>query len=210
CRSVLQIRRQPVLRRSFPRGIIVPVPRRMAVFGLTAAFHENRNRSCGECHQFHEPGMIAGQGYVFDPARSGGPESCVACHDGNEKTAMLSEGHRMAADLYHSNLPEMIGLSASESCLLCHAEEQSVQIAGLEPTSVPRFSSHRMHPVGPVKHSGEFRNGVKVREVLDPRLRISDNRIECHTCHQLTSNTKNRLVDLGSPQALCLACHEFE
>jgi len=178
--------------------------------GISAAFHEDDNRTCGECHQFHDPGMISAQGNVFAPVQSGGPGSCIACHYGSEKTAFLSEGHRMAADLYHSNLPEMIGLTSSEGCLLCHAEEQSVPIAGLDPTIVPRFASHRMHPIGPIERTGDFRNGARIRQVLDPRLRLYDNRIECHTCHQLTNLDKNRLVDLGSPEALCLGCHEFE
>jgi predicted CXXCH cytochrome family protein len=178
--------------------------------GSAAAFHEDGNRSCGDCHRFHEPGMIEVQGSVFAPARSAGPESCVACHDGGGSTAMLSEGHQLAAAMYHSNDPVLTGLNASESCLLCHAEGVSARVASLETIDVPRFSRHRMHPVGEVKRQNEFRNGVKVRRVFDPQIRLHDNRIECYTCHQLASGTKNRLIDLGSPQALCLACHEFD
>ena len=178
--------------------------------GLAAVFHENPNRSCGDCHLFHEPGMISASGNIFAPGQSAGPEVCSACHDGSSRMDALSEGHRLAAGLYHSNYAAMSGLTPSESCLLCHSEEQSITIDGLDAAAVPRFNRHRMHPVGPIERRADFRNGVRVRRELDPRLRLMGDRMECQTCHQLTATTKNRLIDLGSPQALCLSCHEFE
>jgi predicted CXXCH cytochrome family protein len=177
---------------------------------LSVVFHRDKSRSCSDCHLFHETNMINAAGNVFAPAQSGGPGSCEACHDGNEEAAFTSEGHQLAARLYHSNFPEMIGLNASETCLLCHAEEQSEPIASLDPMAIPRFTRHVMHPIGPIKVAGGITGGGRIREVIDPRLRIFNGRIECHTCHQLSSATKNRLVDLGSPEALCLGCHEFD
>ena len=178
--------------------------------GLAAAFHQNPNRPCGDCHLYHEPGMISAAGNVFSPTQSAGPDVCSACHDGTGRMDMLSEGHRLAAGLYHSNYPAIAGLTSSESCLLCHGEEQSLSVEGIVQANVPRFNSHRMHPVGPIGRYAEFRSGVRVRGKLDPRLQLFGNRMECQTCHQLTAFTKNCLVDFGSPEALCLACHEFK
>ncbi len=178
--------------------------------GLAAAFHQNPNRPCGDCHVYHEPGMISASGNVFAPSLSAGPDVCSACHDGTVRMDMLSEGHRQAAGLYHTNYPAMAGLTSSESCLLCHGEEQNLSVEGIDQANVPRFSSHRMHPVGQIERHADFRSGVRVRRDLDPRLQLYGGRMECQTCHQLTSVTKNRLIDLGSPRALCLACHEFE
>jgi predicted CXXCH cytochrome family protein len=177
---------------------------------LAAVFHRNQNRSCGDCHLFHETGMITAVGNVFAPTQSGGSEACAACHNETANTVALSPGHRLAAGLYHSNNPALAGLSASQTCLVCHADEQTVQVDGLELANIPRFSKHRMHPVGRVERHDEFRNGVRSRRSIDPRLSMYDDRIECSTCHQLTSVTKYRLIDLGSPRALCLGCHEFE
>ena len=174
------------------------------------SFHRDQARPCNDCHSFHETSTISAAGRDFKFSRSSGLGLCVACHSGSGNMRALSEGHRLAANVYHSNNTLLTGLTASQACLVCHSENRTVQIDGLDLTAIPQFSERHMHPLGEVTSTGVMREGTMIRKVIDPRLRLFNNRIECQTCHNLTALTKFRLVEFESQQELCKGCHQFE
>lgn len=174
---------------------------------LSGLFHQDSNRSCDGCHFYHDPARIVAEGRTFELSQPAGSASCLACHNQSGSVVGLSEGHLRAAALYHSDHPALAGLTASQSCLLCHSENQTLQIDGVAMASVPRFDEHHMHPIGEMKPGGQWSEGGTIRRSIDPRLRLFNNRIECQTCHSLTSQTRYRLVSFDRPQDLCLGCH---
>lgn len=173
-------------------------------------FHKDQSRQCNECHSFHETSVITAGGADFTFSKAMGTGLCAACHNEAGSLGALSEGHQVAAKIFHSNSDLLKGADASTACLICHSENRTVQIDGMPAGSVPQFSERHMHPLGEIRVDGVIRNGTRVRASRDPRLRLFNNRIECTTCHQLTAITKYRLVEFESQQQLCAGCHEFE
>ena len=176
---------------------------------LSNLFHQDPNRSCDGCHFYHDPARIVANGSPFVLSEPAGSVSCLACHNQSGSLAGLSEGHVKAAALFHSDNPALVGLTASQSCLLCHSENRTLQIDGVAVANVPRFDERHMHPIGEMTRSGLQSEGGTIRRSIDPRLRLFNNRIECQTCHSLTSQTRYRLVSFDRPQDLCLGCHTF-
>lgn len=172
-------------------------------------FHQNEHRSCGSCHLYHESLTIMAGGRQFMLPEHGTAE-CSTCHNALESTSSLSEGHQVAAQLFHADNPALIALTASEKCLLCHSEERTTAGEGISALAIPRFSERHMHPVGEVEPVTRSDGEMSLRRSFDPRLNLNGDRIECPTCHLLTSQSKNRLVELGSPRDLCLGCHEYQ
>lgn len=172
-------------------------------------FHQDQSRPCGSCHLYHEPLTIMAGGRPFILPEHG-TATCSTCHNAVESTSLLSEGHQVAAQLFHADDPALIELTASEKCLLCHSEERTTAVEGISALVIPRFSEQHMHPVGEVKRVTRSDGEMSLRRNFDPRLNLNGDRIECHTCHLLTSQTKNRLVELGSPRDLCFGCHEYQ
>jgi hypothetical protein len=177
---------------------------------LAESFHQDPSRPCRDCHSFHESSTISATGTEFRFSQSTGMALCVSCHSGNGSLSSLSEGHLIAAKLYHSNADVLSGLTASEACLVCHSENRTVQIDGLVVSAIPQFSERHMHPLGEIKSTGLMRNGTMIRPTIDARLHLFNNRIECQTCHQLTANTRYCLASFESREELCKGCHRFE
>lgn len=175
-------------------------------------FHTMSNKQCGDCHSFHETDQITADGqdfrFRFDK-RSSQVAICASCHGEGENPAMLSAGHRQAAQIYHSDYGQFAGLSPSQACMLCHSESgpSSDLAAGLK---IPRFQDHGDHPLGVkvIPGSGEPGNMIKLN--LDSRLKLVGGNIECQTCHSLSANTHARLRDFTSLTELCQGCHSVE
>lgn len=174
---------------------------------LGQTFHRDPSRACSDCHSFHQTSNITAASAEFRFSETAGLGLCAACHSPGDGLLMLSPGHQTAARLYHSNADALSGLDASQACLLCHSENRTIQIDGVELSAMPRFSERHTHPVGEFRPGTTGRNGSAIRQNIDPRLHLYNNRIECQTCHQLTALTRHRLVPFESPQALCNGCH---
>lgn len=95
-----------------------------AALADSLGFHRAGARNCLDCHSFHDSNVTRGRaaGIRIDAVKSTGAGHCRGCHDPRGNLLELSEGHRAAADLYHSDSQSLQALSPSESCLNCHAD----------------------------------------------------------------------------------------
>jgi len=174
---------------------------------LGETFHANSSRPCSDCHSFHQPSTISVAGAEFRFSETTGLALCASCHSPGARLAMLSPGHLTAARLFHSNVDALSGLDASQACLLCHSEDRVLQVDGMELSTMPQFSERHTHPLGEFRSAYTGSTGSTLRQKIDPRLRLYNNRMECQTCHELTAQTRHLLVSFESPQALCNGCH---
>jgi hypothetical protein len=172
-------------------------------------FHVTSSKNCTECHLFHETDRITAGNTSFKfrfDKRSSQMTVCSSCHGLGENPAMISEGHKRAAVLYHADYGQMAGLSPSQACMLCHSENASTNEAS-EGLTIPQFREHDDHPMSVKVVSGEGEPGNRIRFAIDPRLQLFNGKIECQTCHSLTSQSQGRLRDFASFTELCNGCH---
>ncbi len=90
-------------------------------------FHGSDSRPCTDCHSFHHPEMVSAGVSQFQIrfAPEGRQAVCGSCHNDAAALTHLSEGHRHAATLFHSDNQVLSGLSASQACLVCHSASHS-------------------------------------------------------------------------------------
>ena len=172
-------------------------------------FHSNSGRSCLACHLFHDQSVIkAGQArFRIDTKNVKRRLECQSCHNQIAPIDRLSEGHRAAAGLYHSDLPIVTTLSPSEKCLLCHSLESDYAPDDKLRSSQPRFIEHATHPLGTICRPGLANAEGTVGNLPDSSIVLFDNKIECQTCHLLGSRSEHLLVKSNPPGSLCLSCH---
>ncbi len=178
---------------------------------IPLSFHRNGNRNCLDCHSYHSNRYLLAKGKAFEFSFENQTirTLCATCHSPGSKLESLSEGHRAAADVYHSDSRLLTGLSPSESCLLCHARGSGwLNNKSIDQLDVPRFSKHATHPLGITVPLGKNNGRNGIRTELDPRIKLIGGKIECQTCHSLTQ--KNALVQAGfsSEKEMCTGCHE--
>jgi predicted CXXCH cytochrome family protein len=178
--------------------------------GLT--FHTRNPRPCVECHSFHKPeALLAGDRlFVMSYSSQSRLTGCYACHGQSENTSNLSPGHLAAARIFHTDYKLVSGFSPSELCLVCHAENASIPADVLpEGSSAPKFSDHSNHPVGVPVMLGGGSGQARIRTEIDVRLRLFTGRIECQTCHSLSTPNRGHLVSFKTKADLCLGCHQI-
>jgi hypothetical protein len=123
---------------------------------------------------------------------------------------MLSEGHRAAAGLFHSDYKMLAGLSPSEACMICHSDQARSEIPATLPlSSIPTFERHGTHPTGGEIVLGRQLANSRIRTSLDPDIQLFGGRIECQTCHSLSSGTQFHLIAGTDSTSLCHKCHEM-
>lgn len=176
----------------------------------SAGFHGRFNRDCRECHSFHEPAKIsiAGQSFRMAFDNQNLRFSCAACHNTKGPLTGLSDGHRRAAVLYHSDFPLLVAMSPSDRCLLCHSERSTpLPIPEMVPAP-PRFAEHASHPNGVPVQAGQYTSGNRIRAQIDSSIVLNDGKIECQTCHCLTIGKEDFVIadESGSGPA-CMGCH---
>ncbi len=173
-------------------------------------FHGQPGRRCTECHAFHESDrMITAVGSGHLPTDFTNSEGhCAACHSLDGDLDLVSAGHREAAALYHEGLLDLEMLSPSEACLACHSSGSSYLASHLIPVNTPRFNEHASHAYSVPMVPGGGDPVLRIRNVLDPRIRLYDQQIECVTCHDLTSRDEDQLVEFEQRYGLCNGCHE--
>lgn len=171
------------------------------------AFHAP-GRSCADCHSFHDPTVVRAKGASFHVTRI---EECAACHVRGKDPSRISEGHRAAAAYYHSDHEDSVFESASDVCLACHSSspDRSVFTEVSFNATPPRFHTEATHPYGVEVPLGSNAGIIRMRDPLDPRIRLIDGKIECLTCHDLTETAKDALVRFDSKYDLCLGCHDM-
>ncbi len=167
-------------------------------------FHSNSSRSCLACHLFHDQSVIkAGQAkFRIDTKSIIRRRECQSCHNQTAPLGCLSEGHRAAAGIYHSDLPIITALSPSEKCLLCHSLRSDYAPSGEFRSDQPRLAEHATHPLGTIGRLGSVN-----AEGLDSSIVLFENKIECQTCHLLGSRSEHLLIGSNPPRSLCLSCH---
>ncbi len=173
-------------------------------------FHGQAGRRCTECHVFHEPTqMVTRVGKGLLPTTFSDSEGhCAACHSMDGDLSQISMGHREAAQLYHSGELNLELLSPSDACLACHSSSSNALPSDLIPMDTPRFTEHASHSYGVAMLPGGEDPVLRIRNVLDPRIRLYDQQIECATCHRLTSQDEDLLVVFEQRYGLCQGCHE--
>lgn len=176
-------------------------------------FHQNPTRPCSNCHSFHNTSeVVAGQRpFLIRFEQKTRFNQCRACHGPGEKLSALSEGHLVAAKLYHSDFKIVGSLTPSQACLTCHSE-RSTNSPELSPgmSVAPRFVDHASHPVGVQVVPGSGRDGNRIKALLDPRLQLFGGRMECQTCHSLSSALPNHLAGFKDRDDLCRGCHQLD
>ena len=175
-------------------------------------FHGNPKADCAGCHSFHEAGRLKSTvGDVRLPAsrQRAVPGHCAGCHADGARLSEMSGAHRTAAALYHQGGADLAAQSPSEGCLNCHSASHANdwQNRPLEGRLV--FSEHATHPLGMVVVAGSGQDERRIRERIDPRLRLFDGRLECQTCHSLASTKPYLLVEFPTQGDLCLGCHQL-
>jgi hypothetical protein len=177
--------------------------------GIQLEFHRDPKRNCLNCHSFHHSVQLkAGQReFRFEYTNRNLRTLCGTCHGADKSITNLSAGHKEAAKLYHSDHQYLSFLSPSEACLLCHGTEAMVDRNTADISNPPRFNQHKGHPLGVPVTAGSGNGGYGVRQEIDSRLVLYNNRIECQTCHSITSETSDLIAGYTEGSELCTGCH---
>jgi predicted CXXCH cytochrome family protein len=180
--------------------------------GPELTFHNSENRRCLDCHNFHSPNEIIVGDRVFhaESSRPAQRALCSSCHGVGEDVRMLSKGHRAAAGLFHSDYRLLAGLSPSEACMVCHSDQvRSETVITLTANSIPTLQQHGNHPTGVSVILGRQLTYSRIRTSLDPDIQLFGGRVECQTCHSLSSGTQFNLIAGSDRNSLCLKCHDM-
>jgi predicted CXXCH cytochrome family protein len=187
--------------------------RRTARTAGALASHADPTADCTTCHLFHDPGRVK---TAVGELRRGNDRMareasghCAGCHGDGAALGRLSPAHRTAATLYHRDAGLLATQSPSEACLNCHdagASSPWLREAGDQALA---FNPHASHRFGIEVVAGSGQDERRLREQIDPRLRLFAGRLECVTCHDLTATTDDLLVPFEKPQDLCLGCHQL-
>lgn len=174
-------------------------------------FHDDTERSCLTCHSFHHTEQVSARGRIFsfDFTSSRQQGQCFSCHGANQDLSALSSGHRRAAQVFHSDSRITAVLSPSEACLICHSQSRMASDATLNEMISPRFEEHGSHPVGMKVRAGSGQPGNRIRSHIDGRIALFGGKIECQSCHSLSSSAPHRLVAFENESDLCRSCHEI-
>ncbi len=173
-------------------------------------FHRDQDRSCLDCHSFHDRATIraSGQSFRLEYHNELLLFQCQTCHTKEGQGVRLSDGHRQAAILYHSDLPLLNSLSPSERCLICHSRGSTPLPIPEMAVAPPRFSEHASHPNGILVKPGQGNPGGRIKPQIDPDIILYKGRVECQSCHCLTSGNADLSVTVAaSSTQVCLKCH---
>lgn len=184
--------------------------------GGTAAalgFHAGDRSDCAGCHTFHQAGRLksaVGEVRLEAGLEQAVSDHCAGCHVAGAHLADLTGAHRTAAALYHQDAAILADQTPSQGCLNCHSAGAANRWQSRTVEASLVFSEHATHPLGVAVVPGSGQDERRIRDRIDPRLRLFAGRIECQTCHSLTAPTPDLLVAFSTPRDLCLGCHELK
>ncbi len=182
--------------------------------GIPLNFHNSRERSCSECHSFHNTEQIslANSSFLVSFENSFQRGQCYCCHGPGENIKSLSPGHRAAAAIFHSDFAVLGRLSSSQTCLICHSDASALPVGEISQYAkgAPRFKEHGSHPVGVEVIPGTGKPGNAIIDPIGHKIQLFNNRMECSSCHSLSAgHTPFRLV-YPTRNELCRACHKID
>ena len=175
-------------------------------------FHASTGtRSCLSCHSFHEPGTVnTTRGTItLDSLADLNLDHCISCHDGTPSLENLNRAHQAAASLYHEQAASLKDMSPSQACLNCHSNTSATTWQAAAGGDVLAFSEHATHPFGVTVSPGRGSYAHRIRKEIDARIPLFGGKIQCQTCHKLTSRQEDLIVAFPSTKDLCLGCHQF-
>ena len=177
---------------------------------MNLGFHGKRDQDCSRCHSYHSPDeiLVPGGRMSLATLKEAGEGHCRSCHGAGGHLADLSDSHRLAANRYHGDLGSLAGLSPSQGCLLCHAADSGSSWQKSFPTAATTFNRHTSHPLGVPNRATRPANAFLIRRDPVRKLPLFEGRIECQTCHQITTRNEDLVVTFGEKQDLCLGCHQ--
>lgn len=182
--------------------------------GVPLNFHLGRDKTCLDCHSFHRQEQIRTGNQQFRVCFENTFQrtQCYSCHGPAEDVRHLSEAHRGAASIFHSDVGLVGQLSPSQACLCCHSETPKAERPGTDAnfSQAPRFDEHGSHPVGVSVMTGRGAPGNRIRAELDSRIQLFNGRIECQTCHSLSGGNAHSLIDVSDRSELCRGCHQID
>lgn len=174
---------------------------------LSGTFHGQTDKTCTQCHSFHETAkLVVGDRQFALPSENAARFQCQACHTTAGSLTNLSEPHRKAAvDFYHADNGMRPDGSPSQSCLTCHAggtHAASRFTGSRQAIAINTFASHPNECEITSSQNRSFKNPI------DSRIPLFEDKIQCQSCHSLTSGIRNSLVEFSTPYGLCLGCHD--
>jgi predicted CXXCH cytochrome family protein len=175
---------------------------------LRSGFHDDIDRSCTDCHLFHNTQYLISDSlqFAFDYKNPDRRFQCLSCHFSQQDCRNLSEGHILAKYYFHSNAANT-SVSPTEACLTCHSPggtSPDLYSAESQPPDIIAVSSH---PVGVSMVTSNTGSNMPVLLKDDPRIKLNKGVIECITCHSLVTG-ENLLADgFVDEKDLCLSCH---
>ncbi|MCP3902440.1 MAG: hypothetical protein GY715_02295 [Planctomycetes bacterium] len=173
---------------------------------------------CVTCHE--TPAEWVGQemtqhGRLRGPRRA--PALCHRCHDARSArdghaATHLAKAHLLwPDDRARDDGADAFGGFDAEStvCLGCH--DGTVAGAGFGPAG-GAYHGRGSHPID-VAYGRQGRrpeyDGLRHPTLLDPRVRLFDDRIGCGSCHSPYSDRDSLLVMTNDRSTLCLSCHDY-
>lgn len=181
----------------------------------------NGKVTCVTCHSVSAGEHTTGQGAASDFLRAidAGSGLCSQCHDSTGISAQ--DMHAVATRRAH--LPQAKSASsrlsdspdwASANCLSCHDGAMASDVSAVSGIAGAGLFNMRStgHPVGVSYQLSDPRGAdgtLKSPAMMDDRIRLFNNRVECGSCHSLYSAETKLLVISNDRSELCLSCHEY-
>lgn len=169
------------------------------------SFHKDKSRNCLDCHSYHDKTQIRAKQTSFEfnfesPALRA---QCGSCHDESVDLNKISEAHREATAVYHNDAKYLAYLSPSESCMICHSKNSSYSNKALNVRNTPKFDRHATHPIG------QQVAGFNIKSQINSKIKLFNKKIECQTCHNLSSDKKKHISYFEEEYDICMGCHNL-
>ncbi|MFG0251925.1 MAG: cytochrome c3 family protein [Phycisphaerales bacterium JB038] len=188
----------------------------------------NGQITCATCHDSTSAAAHAAarqNGTALLRGQVQGADFCLQCHDqiGRDRAdlhgSMLGIAHLRWGDTRTFGGMGLEAQSLTEAedstkCLTCHDGSVASDVGhdGLASSfsiGNPRYGQSG-HPI-----RMEYRAGARdssplhLPSMLDDRIRLFDDRVECASCHSVYAGTEDLLVLSNDRSALCLSCHDL-
>ena len=173
-------------------------------------YHDHPERKCVDCHSVHNPNLLkAGDlSFTYDFKSENAHNLCITCHQTTSSLENLSDGHREARKLYHSDFESKATMSPSQTCMVCHGVDYHDSGLEFSKSKMPVVNTHASHPyeIDLVRGRGNSNNHIKFE--INPEINLFDNKVECQTCHSLNAENNFLLVSTENESIFCNSCHE--